>query len=240
MEGGTSRQGSVPAQRPHDAEPWMADFRWDRRGAVNLDGDTGFWGMYVAGFLCLLALMFQRHAQVYLPWVFGSLAWLAVFAAAVSLVTGVVCGFRDRKHGESRLAFARFPFFLGETLDVEFQASSRILPLGNLSFTLRCVERSRSGDYDSKTSSVDRWREVVVAAAPAEKIPLTFRLPEDANLTTSQRRGENRRWELSVTASTPGSEFRATFLVPVYARDYQNDRGCEPGLPPCGSARGTA
>jgi hypothetical protein len=145
----------------------------------------------------------------------------------VLVVVGMVMTLvQQAKYGRARLAFPSFPFFLGDTLTARLGTSRAIGEFKKLTFTLRCIEERtetrRSGTRTSIQTVCDQlWAEEVALGAGAvregNEITVRFELPE-GDYGTRLSDSPARYWELAVTADTPGLDFSARFLVPVYAR----------------------
>jgi len=97
--------------------------------------------------------------------------------------------------------------------------------------TLRCIEEryeTRAGDESTWTASyqlhADRleidpaWGRM----AGQWNVPVTFMLPA-APFETSLSARPPRYWELAVHGESPGVDFDATFLVPIYATTSASD-----------------
>lgn len=119
-----------------------------------------------------------------------------------------------------------FPFFLGERLSVRFRTQRPIGRFEKMAFTLRCVEevtetRQDRGKTSSEVKCYQVWTDTIALEKPGAlhggEIPLSFELPQ-GSYATWLGEGSPRYWELAVTAETPGLDFGATFLLPVYAR----------------------
>ena len=131
------------------------------------------------------------------------------------------------RYGSGGLRYGRFPFFLGETLDVSFERTGRMGELRELTATLRCVEeryemRGRGEDRSPVVVGYEAHREtkhvrVPAGAQKALGVGLSFALPGDAPPTLLGERPPV-YWELEVRAEAPGVDYGAAFLVPVYAR----------------------
>ena len=118
----------------------------------------------------------------------------------VTLLTDAVYhAARQYKYGRSRLRFSTFPYYLGETLDAAFSNPRLIGPYESLTYTLRCIQEKcevRGGDADLR---------------------IRFQLP-DEDWETKLAERPPRYWSLQIKARTPGVDFDAEFLVPVYRR----------------------
>jgi hypothetical protein len=211
-------------------EPWLADYAWNQR-AIRSETVGVFLGLvFCVLFMALFLAPFNW-------WAFWSKEGGAFVIAIVGLfdfffLVGIVLYVRmiiqHIKYGVSQLRFAKFPFFLGDTIDVEFSNARGIGFYDKLTFTLRCMQER----YEMRGAGKNRGRRVIkyelyadehVKEGPAEHRPgevpmkLSFRLP-DGDFSTQLSNRPARYWELDVVAKTPGVDFEATFLLPVYAR----------------------
>ena len=225
---GLRRAARPTAMRVYAAEPWTADYAWDARGiadqAVGNIAKTFFFAVVWFGFLVPVTWLMVRH-RTRMVW------FLLIFYAAGLAVLGVGCYHLAQrlKYGASWLAYKRFPFFLGETLDVEFTNPRGIGVFSSMTVTLRFIEEvdeARGSRRDPRvetvcyqlyadTRQVDRPGEHNWAFGP---MAFSFPLPRQADCRTELSRAMRRYWELQIQADTPGVDFDAAFLVPVYAR----------------------
>jgi hypothetical protein len=146
----------------------------------------------------------------------------------VLLVVGVVMTLvQQAKYGRARLSFQSFPFVLGERLSARLRTSRPIGQFKKLTFTLRCIEErtetSRVGTRTSiKTVCDQLWADEVAleggAVREGNEVPVVFDLPPGPALGTRLSEAPARYWELAVEGDTPGLDFSAKFLVPVYER----------------------
>ncbi|HUL61185.1 MAG TPA: hypothetical protein VLU43_18040 [Anaeromyxobacteraceae bacterium] len=216
----------------HRAEPWRADFAWDRRG---IGGDAGRQarGAFVAfagmgTFLSVFAYL-AFHLD---PAREGRPVWIlrgvvAFFGLALIFVLGQALRLLARRleYGPGYLHFGRFPFLLGETADVRLASPRHARRLRELGVTLRCVEEriERSKRDGDTTISVVRWqlwaddRSVPATDLAGGGLALSFDLPADPRFGTDLSATPPRYWELSVAGEAPGMDWASTFLVPVYA-----------------------
>ena len=182
----------------------------------------------------------------------GARDWgvLAVFGLVVGIFDLMLLGallragyllVRYARYGASTIRFRRFPFFLGDTLEVTLPRTERVAALGRLTATLRCVQERYHvhGSGRSRRSVVvcyELYGETrVVGATPgnrgrrreAAEISISFALPAGDYGT---RLGERppRYWQLELTAEVPGVDYAASFLVPVYERHGVRETGVAP------------
>ena len=228
LYGGFRRAARATAMRVHAAEPWVADFAWDPQGIA--DQGTGEAAMIF--FFAVVWFAFLVPVTWLMVWHGMRMVWfLLIFCAAGLAVLGLGCYrlAQRLKYGASWLAYKRFPFFLGETLDVEFTNPRGIGVFNSMTVTLRFIEevdeacgsrrdpRVETVCYElyGDARQVDRPGEHNWAFGP---MALSFPLPCQPEYRTELSRAMPRYWELQVRADTPGVDFDARFLVPVYAR----------------------
>jgi hypothetical protein len=135
--------------------------------------------------------------------------------------------FRYFKYGKSRLRFARFPFRTGQAVDAGLEVGPRMADATSLRLTLRCIEevlRSRGGGQDrSTTRTLYLLHEVKQELKPGQfdatsgaAIHIHIPLPA-GDYASCLSRSPRRYWELEVKAETPGIDYAARFLLPVYS-----------------------
>jgi hypothetical protein len=134
---------------------------------------------------------------------------------------------RSAKYGRPYLRFERFPFFPGQLVECALDPGKGIRDYRKITYTLRCVEDVTETHGSGKNRSTTTVCYQLYAdhfeidqpgslGAQGQGVPVTFLLPEDVP-TMDLWRPAPRYWELVVKADTPGVDFKATFLVPVYA-----------------------
>ncbi len=214
----------------HQREPWLVDYDWDARGSCD---DTGQRARnYLLGFIFLSAFLSPFHY-----FIITDGAWVYIFPvlivgvfdviAAVLFGTFVYHLIQRVKYGRSRLYFDRFPFFLGESLDVRWEMGRPLGAFRRMDMTLRCVEerqitrRDSDGDTHSSTVCFEIYSQVLPidqegVQQTTTALPIAFSLPDAP--ATQFTAATPRYWELEIHADTPGVDYDATFLVPVYAK----------------------
>jgi hypothetical protein len=144
----------------------------------------------------------------------------------VLVVAGIVMTLvQQAKYGRARLAFQSFPFFLGDKLSARLGSSRPIGQFKKMTFSLRCIEErtetTRSaGKTTIRTVCDQLWCDEVAleggAVREGNEVPVSFELPS-GDYGTRLAEPPARYWELAVVADTPGLDFSAKFLMPVYA-----------------------
>jgi hypothetical protein len=131
------------------------------------------------------------------------------------------------EHGENLddgggwITYERFPFLLGERLDVRLGRRGGFDGFEKVVITLRFVrERHGSGD-DTATYHCQHWAEQVEldrrVLAGASELPISIDLPV-GDYGTSLSEMPGRYWEVEMHGIGPGTDVRSRFLVPVYSR----------------------
>lgn len=148
-----------------------------------------------------------------------------IFIAAVWGMIHTI--WQSMKYGRSRLGYDRFPYHPGEVVEMTWSTAGGVGDYRKISFTLRCIEEERVTQGTGKNRRTvnvryQLWSDEFVIDEPGRhtaesSIPLTFAIPEDlpgTNLSGNQPR----YYLLQVEADTPGPDFKADYLVPIYPR----------------------
>ena len=123
------------------------------------------------------------------------------------------------KYGKSYLRFNRFPFHLGETLDVELETSDRVRAAENITFTLRCVEEEMDRTENRVRLMQYEIYSDAITHSNGDTLEVSFPLPKSRKFRTRlSRKDRPRYWELEVRADKPCEDFETKFLVPVFAK----------------------
>jgi hypothetical protein len=222
----------------HPAEPWLADHAWRREGVVD-DSASQARGALVGG--GVMTALVSTAASAMLgdaegPGLFVLITLLGLFmAVGLGLIArGVYLVLRRSRHGLAELRFARFPFLLGEPLEVALVREQGAPRLQGLTATLSCVverwverevvdhrDDAPRGRSSRALKRAEVWRaEKPVAWVHGGRIPIRFELPAPGGAAVGTALSEDppRYWELSLHADLPGLDFGATFLVPVYEK----------------------
>jgi len=206
------------------------DHSWDATGVTYSPGSSLPGQLGAAAFMTLLLGPFNYFAFYVPPADMPLWARLLVGFFDVVLVLVVVGIFttlaQQAKYGRARLAFQSFPYYLGETLAARLSSTRAIGQFKKLTFTLRCIEErtvTRRTNKGTSTQTVcdQLWAEEVTqeggALREGSEVVVRFDLPE-GDYGTRLSAPPARYWELAVVADTPGLDFSAKFLVPVYAK----------------------
>ncbi len=214
----------------HSREPWRYDYRWSETGIRDMQARGVRQMLFGMLFIALFAAPFNWLA-------FASESAAAVgyvFACVNSIVAIYAFAFAYRmarwmKFGTGRLQFRRFPFFLGEKLQVDFVPGRRLDGIGRVVCTLRCIRE----EYETTRVNNRQHVEIVghelfrdVREVDAEtamgaldrSIPISFDLPNGSAVTRLSDRPPT-YWELDISAATRGVDLNSRFLLPVYSRE---------------------
>lgn len=212
----------------HPAEPWYWDHPWDSRWA-----ESGGLGPVIQTFLVFL--FYSAFMSMFNWWAFLSgdgplpvkLVVLLFDLIGLAILLGAFYQlFQYLKYGASRLHFGRFPFRPGGSVEAGLEANRRLLAAPSIALTLRYIEEVTETHGTGKNRSSNQvlycLHEVkqelnssMFDPNSAAEIPVSLRLPAGE---FSNRLGETPRryWELEVKADTPGIDYAARFLLPVY------------------------
>jgi hypothetical protein len=209
-------------RRAHPDQPWRADYDWKERGDRDRPFSKAVSGLFGLAFFALFLAPFnwwmwhERHP-------FGI---LIVGLFDVFLVAGI--GFwlyeigRALKYGAGWIAYERFPFFLGERLEVRLGCRGRLDKFEKVVVTVRFIrERQTSGKSSSTTSCRQHWAERLEfdprILRGASDLPISIELPT-GEYGTRLSDTPARYWEVEMKGEAPGIDFESRFLVPVYSR----------------------
>ncbi|MEW5848181.1 MAG: hypothetical protein AB2A00_05175 [Myxococcota bacterium] len=244
----TSRHKLQFHQGPQHREPWRFDHPWSPGGTLDDgDGHVGYWlGHAAVIVLAVSPFVWSSSIGKTRPQDQG-LALFGLAVAGMFFVHGMYRLLQRRKYGRSRIRFERFPYFVDEPVAFHFRIPPALVLDGPLQFTLRhiqerqeCVEhhdhhqRRRLFQRRKKRRyvhvSYQVWADTL--AIPAHEVRMNRRGGElRVQLDAPGCSHVNRLmdwppayWELEVRAETPGIDYRATFLLPIYARATPNVR----------------
>ena len=212
----------------HATEPWYWDHPWDSRWAVSGSLGPAFKSFQAFLFFSAFLSMFNWWAFFSDdgPWPLKIFISLFDLIALAILLGAIYLFFQYLKYGTSRLHFARFPFRPGGSIEAGLEAHRRLLAAPSISLVLRYIEEvtevRNSGKNRSTTQVLYCLHEVKqdlnssqFDANSGAEIPINIRLPA-GDFATRLGETPRRYWELEVKADTPGIDYAARFLIPVY------------------------
>jgi hypothetical protein len=212
----------------HPLEPWFWDHPWDKRWAEHGSLWPALQGFLLFLFLSAFLSMFHWWAffsgegplplKIFIL-IFDLIALAVLFGAIYSM-------FQYFKYGKSRLHFARFPFRPGSAVEAGLEVSRKIQAAPSISLTLRYIEEvtetTGSGKNRSSRQVLYCLHEVKQELSSSQfdinsqgEIPISMRLPQ-GDFSNRLLDTPRRYWELEIKAETPGIDYDARFLVPVY------------------------
>jgi hypothetical protein len=224
----------------HPLEPWYWDYDWDSRWSES-GGLRGVFQAFLA-FLFLSAFLSIFNWWAFFsdegPWPVKLIVGLFDLIDLLVLWGAVYGLFQYFKYGKSRFHFARFPFRPGHSVEGGLEAGRAIAAAPSISLTLRYIEEvmetRRPRGYVSPSRSKTTTQQVSYLLHEVKQelnaaqfgnaelgIPIQIRLPagEFSNRLAETPR---RYWELEVKAETPGIDYAARFLLPVYGTALKN------------------
>ncbi len=211
----------------HPLEPWYWDHPWDSRWAESGGLGTAFQAFLMFVFLEAFLSMFHWWAFFSEERIIPLMLFVGLFdLIALAILAGAIYAFfQHLKYGTSRLHFARFPFRPGHSVEAGLEASRKIASAPTISLTLRYIEEvmetTGSGKNRSTTTVLYCLHEVKQELnagqfdGAAGEIPISMRLPP-GDFSNRLIDTPRRYWELEVKAETPGIDYAARFLLPVY------------------------
>ena len=213
----------------HPDQPWLADYNWSEAGSrddtlrqvTKMFMGAIFISVFMVPFNWLI--FFSDESVPFFVHIIISIFDLAALAAwgyAVYLLG------RWLKYRDSRIIFDTFPFFLGQMLSVRWSPSRALGNYNKITFILRCVEEVKETTGTGKNRqtqivSYQIWADQFVVDEPGRHeglydVPVTFLLPADGR-PTKINAPLAQYWEIEIHADTPGIDFKADYMVPVYA-----------------------
>lgn len=206
-------------------EPWHYDYPWNERCSTYSDVKKIFQSMLVlsivGGLGAIPAGLLWEAADGWILWVsvgFMSLFALAILSHQIKLIS------RCLRFGQSRIQFSRFPFTLGEKLQVVFEHPRGLKRGAPLQCQLRCVEDKfeDAGDDGQKVVSYSIYCETKEFGGDGldgagNETTITFDLPS-GDYESTLREHPARYWELEITSEQTGVDYCGIFLLPVYGK----------------------
>jgi hypothetical protein len=210
--------------------PWDWDHPWERGGARD---DVWRRALRRFAWVGLLALFLSPFHYLLLTIegttfrVLGGLFLLVFDAAALfTFASAVKAIIQALKYGRVFLQYEQFPMLLGRPASVRLLLDRRV-DAASLSCTIRLIEERVEVSYPRRGKSsrqyvFDQLYEEKVTASLAQGADgrqtarVEFHLPE-GDYSTRLSGDEPRYWLFEAEAATPGVDFHARFLLPIYA-----------------------
>jgi hypothetical protein len=206
-----------------------ADYPWDFRGITKSP-----WGPALKSFWGTLFLGIFMTPFNWWAWASGagglmvmaivSLFDLFLLFACIELVRRLLVAL---KYGSSRLAYQRFPYFTGETVQLRWVPPSGLTFATGIEFILRCIEEWTESAESVENQRPRRVHEQIWAATHSAEgqiycqhnrpITLSFDVPvATPGSRLSEEKMRTTFWELNVCVQAPGVDFSERYLVPIY------------------------
>lgn len=131
---------------------------------------------------------------------------------------------RRHKYGRVRFTAVSLPGLVGGHLGGVVEIPARVVPLGDLRLSLRCIRRTITGSgKNRRVSESTLWEseqrippEKLAATINLTTVPVLFEIPAGQPATDLDVSSNQILWRLSAEAETPGVDFLARFHVPVF------------------------
>ncbi len=207
----------------HVREPWVWDHPWNESGSTDESGRGIARAIWMSVFLTLFTVPFTwiGFASPERPVVFA-IAAFAMICAVIGCIWRVGYLFARRaKYGVSMLRFRRYPFRIGDEVELHLARPAALAGVESPEARLRCVQERyevrRSGKNRSHVVvAYEVWSATSVAEYQRGEYVWRFTIPEELPGTALSERPP-RYWELELAVETDGVDYAGTFLVPVYA-----------------------
>jgi hypothetical protein len=220
---------SEPVDVPKD-EPWQARTDWASGRILPSTGSA------VAAPVLTVIAVWWLIATGPLVWKLpgmlqasdSPLRWLALvypLIGTVLVVAAVHRWIRRRNYGESILQLAATPGVIGGQLAGLIQIPRTFQADSGFRLKLSCIER-KERQRDDHEHEVVHWQDERIVTNPMRDIaagtmavPVLFGISFDSKPTSSPKSNRRVRWQLDVSAATPGVNYKSRFEVPVFKTD---------------------
>jgi hypothetical protein len=173
-------------------EAALADYAWDPQGSASKRWNTAARALAGAGLMTLFISILNWWAFfTESPWPVKVVTGLFDLVLVVVWWQTVVLVGRALKFGASRVRFFRFPFRVGEPMDIAWQPASGIGRANCGSFTLRCVREWFEVAAAVRTGTAG-WCTRSSGAAPGYSITPTSSTPAARSICAIARRSPSR------------------------------------------------
>lgn len=210
------------ASRRWPDEPWRWDFPWATIGTSDTSVRRGDLLRTLLGAAIWLPPLNVPPVIWQSPMAFMVAMIDLIFALCI--IGQMFVWIRRTKYGQAHIKFASFPFHAGESVKLAISNSTVVDQLRSLKATLRLVEartiRSGSSRGGSNTIYVETFaytQQVLTGQQywSGQPLEIVFNVPDSVQGNAIGPQG--RYWELEVEGDTPGIDYGAKFLVPLYS-----------------------
>lgn len=212
-------------QAEHPSEPWLWREDW-AQGRVFSQTRNGmiagwlfaiFWNLVSAPLAYIVPQQAAKKPAVYIALLFPV---IGVFL----LIRAIRQTMAYREFGKTCFAMAAVPGVIGREIQGVIQARFPHSPDHGVHLRLSCVHRVTTGSGDSQSTNENiLWRdEADLSSAElcpglaGTTIPVTFRIPWDAQATEKRNSRDEIVWLLEALADVPGVDYHDIFEVPIF------------------------
>ncbi len=206
-------------------EPWQYDYPWNQQAAHYTDWKPLIYSLF---FLSVVGAMTAVPYGILEDEPDSVILKISVAFMSLFLLTGVarlvIAARRLLHYGRSTVRFERFPYKLGEEMQLAFERPKQLSSDAELQCQLRCVEDvfEDAGDDGKRIVSYAIYCDnKTVQDADSDGLggpaltTLRFQLPS-GDYESTLRDTPPRYWELEITAKQSGPDYKAVFLLPIY------------------------
>lgn len=207
----------------HPDEPWRWDYPWDGERCARIGSTAALFA--VAGFMTLFLVPFNYFMVADPKAPLFAKAIVGLFdLLALAVWWGAFYGlFQRLKYADGEVRLVDFPCQRQRPIKLRARFPRALRGFERLDATLRIVrerwERRQSGSKTTNVLVMDEvWKETRTLSPDAIDgggALLEFTPPADA-ATTELSHDPPIYWELELKAETPGIDYHACYLVPVY------------------------
>lgn len=216
--GSKAQKKSAALEAAHPQEPWLWRPDWSRGEIKSSQANTmwfiwgfaAFWNA-IASAATLAALKdAPKNKAAYLVLLFPAVG-IVLLAWATRLTL------QRRRFGNPMLRMAAVPGVIGGALAGVVHVPRSLHGAEEIRLRLICLERDSSGEH---TTESPRWEDEKTLSADVLHegggIPVLFNIPYESAPTEQISASREIIWRLEVRAALPGSDFLASFDVPVF------------------------
>lgn len=227
LYGGKFAQRQQRLQVEHPAEPWLwqADWAQGRANSKTRSNMLGGWVFAIfwnaismpVAFLVLPAAAKQKGPIAYLGLVFPIVGVFLLIYAIRRTISFL-------EFGNTYFEMTTLPGVVGRELKGQIQARFPHSPDHGIHLRLSCVHRVTTGSGNSRSTTENIvWRDdadlspgQLCPGPTGTTIPVSFRIPLDAQPTEKRAPQDAFVWILEALADVPGVNYHDVFEVPVF------------------------
>jgi hypothetical protein len=206
--------------------PWTWDYPWKPRGMP--PDYTSATGGSILGRIAFFAFLGLLNVALAAPsWLMRGIVLLIDLFGLVILLDSLRALVQWLRFRQPVVAWKTFPAFLGERLEATVRFPRALHVNGPARATLRCVQDEWTARPAAEGESPQRQlepyaihteeHEVPVPAGRLDRLDLVLDVPNGFPGTNLMKE-EAVYWQLLLQVPTPGPDFEAVFLVPVYRK----------------------